>query len=87
MGKMIKVANFDVLPAFEMINDIFTFESILPENSNFEQMNYETMNFLQNMRSLFFIGCFAIMGAILVLVMTPFFKACKKGPEAHKKLH
>jgi len=36
MSKMIKVANFDVLPSEDIVNGIFGFENNEPINSNFE---------------------------------------------------
>ena len=49
-------------------------------------MHYDTKNFILNMRSLFVIGALLVMAAIVILIVRPFFGACKNGPAVFTKI-
>eukprot|EP00352_Strombidinopsis_acuminata_P000810 CAMPEP_0176348616 /NCGR_PEP_ID=MMETSP0126-20121128/8012_1 /TAXON_ID=141414 ORGANISM="Strombidinopsis acuminatum, Strain SPMC142" /NCGR_SAMPLE_ID=MMETSP0126 /ASSEMBLY_ACC=CAM_ASM_000229 /LENGTH=77 /DNA_ID=CAMNT_0017697523 /DNA_START=3241 /DNA_END=3471 /DNA_ORIENTATION=+ len=53
LGMIMSIANFEVLPAGDIFEEIYNFSESPPYRENFENGGYETSNFAENLGTLF----------------------------------
>lgn len=69
------IATFDVLPTDDINAVILTFYDSLPIDNNFEEVGYESRNFIQNLGSIYYF--FPLIGVwLLLLAILKLFAAC-----------
>jgi len=66
------IANFDVLPAGDIMDATLNFHPTPPENSFYEENGYETSNFAECLGTFFLIITYVAVKLVILLIIHPF---------------
>jgi len=83
------IANFEILPAGDILAEIFEFSESPPYKENFENGGYETSNFAENLQTMFLVMMAIVAWLMLIMLiyliqrritkLEQFYKNRKKG--------
>lgn len=69
LGMVMSIANFEILPAGDILAEIYDFSESPPYRDNFENGGYETSNFAENLSTLFIVMMAIVVWLLFIMLL------------------